>query len=74
MGFLASDDEASDDITGPAYPRRKRRLQPLAGQRSKIEDEDGFEYEDDKNKAGGSQGLVFDNDCPTHPDPLCAGA
>jgi hypothetical protein len=58
MGFLASDDEASDDITGPAYPRRKRRLQPLAGQRSKIEDEDEFEYEyeDDRNKAGAAKG------------------
>src|SRR5580704_13661777 len=36
--------------------KRKRRLQPLAGQRSKIEDEDEFEYEDDRNKAGAAKG------------------
>lgn len=29
---------------------RKRRVRPLAGQRSKIDYEDEFEYEDDKNK------------------------
>jgi hypothetical protein len=40
---------------------RKRRVRPLAGQRSKIDYEDEFEYEDDKNKAH------------THLDPLCAG-
>ena len=34
----------------------------MAGQRSKIDYEDEFEYEDDKNKAH------------TQTDPLCAGA
>ena len=31
---------------------RKRRVRLMAGQQSKIDYEDEFEYEDDKNKAG----------------------